>query len=271
MTRLEEAWITNMKANLSENEKDLFTKTGLTYRELARRISGLSAPDFDRELGKLKFAAVTMTSGLGEIGSFAESVKGILEQIGVEAFIPAATDTAGIYEATRFGANGIFMADDHRFIALNLMKNKVGENNEGTGLGYVEILSEIMGREGVSFADEEVLVIGFGPVGRIIGENIALRGGRVVYFDHAPEKMNELEKENKRFIKTQEEMNRFPYIIDASSSGAWVEPEMLHPKCWYVTPGVPLSLTGRGRELLQSRLIHDLLEIGVASMLGLAL
>lgn len=268
MTRLEENWITNMTSEMSASEKDLKDKTGLNYRQLAAKAAEMTDAEFDERTKELKVAVVTMTSGLGEIGSFAESVQGILGAMKINTFVTAKTDVDGIYEAHERGAHIAFMADDDRFIALNLGKNKVGDNNSGTAKGFVAALEGAMKEP---LMDKEVLIIGCGIVGKLMIEEVQKKGGIPICWDIDSDVLATLKKQNLRTINSIDNINKYRYILDASSQGNWMGIGMLHPDSWYVSPGVPLSLTEGALAAHRDHMVHDLLPIGVASMLALAL
>jgi len=78
-------------------------------------------------------------------------------------------------------------------------------------------------------------------------------------------------KEDAACVVSPDEIKRYKYIIDATNQGGWLHREMLHPEAWIAAPGIPLSLDQDAYETFSDRLIHDPLQIGVASMLGLTL
>ncbi len=271
MTRLEENWIYKMAEEIEETEGDLRKKTGWGYSELAAQVGGISIREFQKRCEGKKVAVVTMTAGQGEIGRFAGSIQAIVRKLGVEAFLTSGTDVEGLYEATVKGADIVYMADDDRFIALNLRNGRVGENNEGTAKGFVHALQGVAKKNGETLMGQEVLVIGCGPVGRQGAKELQALGARPVCWDLDPLCLESLELENYRKIASPEEIRNYRYIFDACSSGDWMDIGMLHPDCRYATPGVPLSLTKAAAGRYGDQMVHDLLQIGVASMLMLAL
>lgn len=292
MTRLKEDWISSMKKEMCHTEKALVNRTGMNYRQLAARAAGMTNLEFDEKVENLKVGIVTFTTGLGEIGSFAESVRGIIEQMGIEAFASEKTDVAGILEAHEKGGDIVFMADDDRFIALNLKKNSVGENNIGTAKGFVVALEGAMSLDRQTMYAEdkdsnrkcdievskkspllntEILIIGCGTVGKLMMKEVENRGGVPVCWDSNPEIMNSLKQENFKTIQSTSDIKNYRYILDASSSGNWMGTGLLHPDSLYVSPGVPLSLNEEAQRAKENQMVHDLLQIGTAAMLALAL
>ena len=269
MTRLEENWISNMANEMTAAELDLKNKTGLNYRQLAAKAAGIEDADFDELTKSLKVAVVTITTGLGVIGSFAGSVKGILESMKINTFVTENSDVDGIFEAHLKGADIVFMADDDRFIALNLKNSRIGENNIGTAKGFVTALEAATGKSPLK--DIEVLVIGCGTVGKLMIDEVLKKGGIPVCWDIDASVLEDLKKQNLIIINSIDNIKEYKYVLDASSQGNWMDIGMLHPDSWYVSPGVPLSLTKEALAAHKNQTVHDLLPIGVVTMLALAL
>jgi pyrrolysine biosynthesis protein PylD len=102
-----------------------------------------------------------MTIGEGILHGFAEAVRDIIKHLGYEAFVPELVDMAGLAAAIDMGADVVFMADDARFIAVNLSTRHIVDNAEATGRGYGAAVEKLA--DGIS--DRAVLVIGAGQVG----------------------------------------------------------------------------------------------------------
>ena len=86
-----------------------------------------------------------------------------------------------------------------------------------------------------------------------------------------PAKKELAEADGCRWIETPEELSRFRFIGDATSEGAWIHKGMLHPEVRVAAPGIPFSLDEEMQRQLDGQYTHDLLEIGTAVMLGLAI
>jgi len=279
MTRLKADWISTMADEMSASENALINRVGMNYRQLAAKTAEMTNREFDEKTKDLKVAVVTFTSGLGEIGSFAESVQGIINKMGIPTYVTETTDVEGIFEAHEKGADIVFMADDDRFLALNLNKHKVGENNIGTAKGFVVALEGAMKIEmektGVEtespFLNKEILIIGCGTVGKQMIETVKNKGGIPVCWDTDSKALDSLKKENIKVLQSTSDIKEYKYILDASSSGNWMDIGMLHPDSLYVSPGVPLSLTTEVQRAKENQMVHDLLQIGTAAMLALAL
>lgn len=267
MTRLITEWISDIESTIKNKEEQLKARTGMDYTGLAAKASGCSASDIKRASLAVKVGVVPITSGMGVIGSFSQSVAAITSVMGFESFVTEHSDVDGIYEAYQRGADLLYLADDDRFIAMNLRKYKVADNNIATVAGYTAALEGATG----ALAGKEVLLMGYGILGMEFVKLLKKRGAAVSVYDIDETKMTLLEKEEVRVIRDPKEIVRFRLIIDATNQGNWLNESLLHPEAWISTPGVPLSMDSETCEKFSERIIHDCLEIGVAVMLGMAL
>ena len=267
MTRLIEDWIKDINGSIGIYENELISKTGYDYTTLAAAACGVSGEAMNLAFTGQKAAVIPVTTGLGEIGSFSRSVAAILGHMNVETFVTDKTDVAGIYEAHQTGASILFLADDERFIAVNLKNNRIAENSRATALGYTTALEGAAG----SLKGKEVLVIGCGEVGRQVLYCLKLKGADPVACDIDERVLANLSDEGFKTISDSEQIRAYPFIIDASSEGNWIHKGMLHPEAWMVTPGVPLSLDLGAYQFYRNRVIHDYLQIGVAVMLAMVI
>jgi pyrrolysine biosynthesis protein PylD len=267
MTRLITDWIEDIEDTIRDRERDLKDKTGLSYAALAAKVSGCSVSDIERASQRLKVAVVPVTTGLGIIGSFAQSVAAVTKVIGFQSFVTKQTDVNGLHEAYKDSADIVFMADDDRFISINLNKKKMADNDYATASGYTAALEGAMG----SFVGKEILVLGCGNVGREFIRVLKKKGSVFAVHDISGIKLAVARKEDAACVVSPDEIKRYKYIIDATNQGGWLHREMLHPEAWIAAPGIPLSLDQEAYEAFSDRLIHDPLQIGVASMLGLTL
>lgn len=299
MTRLKEDWITSMAEEMAETEGTLKRRTGYTYRQLAARAAEMTDAVFCEKTKDIRAGVITITTGEGKIGSFAESIAGILRHMSIPTEIMERTDVDGLYEAHEKKLDVVFMADDDRFLGINLKNGKIGENNLGTAKGFVaalegaieveerkleQVLKEEPQMEENASAEKcteaagksplykkDILIIGCGIVGRLMAKEVHQRGGNVVCWDMDPLRLEAMTKEGYEVLNAPHQISEYKYILDASSSGSWIEPGLLHPDSLYVSPGVPLSLTKEAEKEKKDQMVHDLLQIGVASMLALAL
>lgn len=267
MTRLITDWILDIQDTIRDTERELKSKTGLSYAALAAKVSGCSANDIERAAREIKVAIVPVTTGLGIIGSFAQSVAAVAGVMGFQSCITKNTDVNGLYEAYQGRADLVYMADDNRFICINLNKKKMAENDYATAMGYTAALEGVLG----SFVGKEILILGCGNVGLEFIKLLRKKGASFAVHDTSGIRLAMARKEDAPCIVSPDEIKRYKYIIDATSQGGWLHTDMLHPEAWIAAPGIPLSLDEDALEVYKDRLIHDPLQIGTASMLGLSL
>ena len=138
MTRLIEDWIIDINDNMESMENNLIMKTGMGYLQLASRACGIKTEEFLRFVETARIAVIPVTTGQGRISFFTDSVSSILRHMGFDVFTTIGTDVDGMYEACINDADIIFMADDDRFIALNIRKGAVADNGIATARNRVE-------------------------------------------------------------------------------------------------------------------------------------
>lgn len=210
---------------------------------------------------------VPITSGKGIINDFSTTVCAILRFLGFSAQVAEKSDIAGIALAYEKDAHAIFMADDFRFVGLNLRTRFVADNSEATGRIYSAVLDLMAkGLEG-----KDVLVLGCGPVGTAAIRFLFSCKAKVAVHDPCSLAVTSL---GKIFQDTQEiliendvaEAGKYKYIIDATPTSNSVPDALIAADTFIAAPGVPLGISTRGCEILGDRLIHDKLELGIAGM-----
>jgi 3-methylornithyl-N6-L-lysine dehydrogenase len=262
VTRLITEWILDMEEGCQRRDLELREKTGLSLLELAAKAAGRKPEELRRLSGDVLVAAVPVTAGLGVIGQFAQSVAAIVGTVGFNCLVTEKSDVNGIHEAYTNHADLIFIADDDRFLAINTKSQKIGENNQATAAGYVAALEAMMNKKNLDMKDAPVLVLGYGPVGRHAEQILIAKGARVTVFDKDPYQG----KPNR-----PQDIVHFPYIIEATPQPAWIHKEMISPDALIAAPGIPLGLDDETAELFKNQLVHDMLDIGTATMLAMAL
>ena len=267
MTRLITEWIADIEHSVREQERDLKSKTGHDYTSIAAKAGGWSYGDIERASQEIKVAVVPITTGLGIIGSFAQSIVAVTKAMGFRSYITKSTDVDGIYEAHQLDADLVYMADDARFLSINLNKKKMADNNTATAMGYSVALEGAIG----SFVGKEVLLLGYGALGKEFLKYLKKKGVTVAVFDIDKERLAQASREEVTAVDSFARISSYRYLVDATSQGGWLHQGLLHPEAWIAAPGIPLSLNDQAKELYSGRLIHDPLQIGVAAMLGLAL
>ncbi len=267
MTRLIEDWIKDIRDDIEKYEEKLVEKTGLNFLSLASNASNIPIDDLLASIKENKIGVIPITSGKGIIGSFASSVEAVLRFMGFDAFVTVDTDVAGMYEAHQRGATIIFLADDKKFIAINLKKNIFVDNDLATAAGFV---SAMEGAAGGNLKDMEILLIGCGKVGKEIVNELQRKNADIVVHDKNKSVLEEMERKGFRVLKDSNHIKKYRWIMDATSTGNWLKKDMLHPAVFIATPGVPISLDFEAYKHYKDRVLHDYLPIGVAVMAAMA-
>ncbi len=264
MTRLKEEWVLSIEQGINQYEKELKNKIGLGLQDLAFTVSGENREDAVRKLSETRVAVVPVTAGQGVIGNFSQSVAGILRAMGAETFVTDQTDVAGIREAAQRGAVIIFMADDEAYIAFNRRTGAFSDNNEATAAGFVTALERMAG----NLQDQEVLVLGYGTVGKIASGMLRNKGAMVTVFDKVEDARIRAGSDGLMILTSADRIQFYNHILDATSEGAWIEPGQLSDAVCMASLGVPLSLNPKAAVMYKERVVCDYLEIGTAVMLG---
>lgn len=270
MTRLAASDIARIADTLSEYEADLRIKTGHGLKGLACNAAGVAEKKLNAVLPRVRARVVPVTWGEGLITGFAAAVASILNRIGLAATVTKAANTAGIAEAVEKKCDLIFFSDDEDFIVLNLDQKTTVHNAAATGKGFAAGLDLMTG--GVCGCS--ALVVGCGPVGISAGAELLRRGARVTVYDSEPDRCRCLVAEQSgtgagevRITDDVEgALRKFDYIIDATPAADLVRADMIGPRTFVSAPGMPQGLTAAAVEKIGLRLLHDPLQIGVATM-----
>jgi pyrrolysine biosynthesis protein PylD len=265
MTRLTEPDITGIVEKLPAHDADLTGKTSLSLREIAMHTADMAEKAWLTAVGRHRVAVIPVTSGQGIIGNFTSAVKGILAYLGVNAFVTEASDVAGLAESIEREASIAILADDNRFIALNFALKRLVDNAEATAMGYVSALVA-MARERNSL---EVLVVGAaGRVGWSAVRALSQHGAQVAVIDLNRKKIEALVKGYEIRVETDlnEALSRYTMVFDASPAAGIIRAEHIKPETLIAAPGIPLGVSEDAFPLVKGRLVHDALEIGVATM-----
>ncbi|MDR1797365.1 MAG: 3-methylornithyl-N6-L-lysine dehydrogenase PylD [Clostridiales Family XIII bacterium] len=280
MTRLRTNWISAIPHGMEAYGQRVRALTGLDARALAARAArrmdavfsfGLDASLLEADaLARVKAAFVRVTTGEGVLGGFDEAVAAIASYYGPSVFVPAEADVDGLYQAAARGADLVILADDRRFLALNLRTGCVCENDMSTAFGYAEALAAMAERarglpEPEGLAGEDVLVLGAGPVGRYAMQALAACGAKVFVYDKDEGKTRDACGGGG---VAKSEIGRFCYLLDATNEGGWLSTEMLHPEALIAAPGVPPSLDKTASGVYNNRIFADPLETGTIVMLA---
>lgn len=268
MTRLKQDNVKQISTTLVSYDAGLVKKTGNSLKEIAAKAAGW-------DIGKIfdqhpQAAVIPLTCGQGVIEGFAESVASIINYLGFKARVTASQDAGGVAEAVQSGAEILFMADDERFVAVNVKTGQVSDNGDATGRGYVAGLERMCaGLEG-----KKVLLIGAGPVGNSAAFALARLGAAVSVYDLNLSSSQRLAKnlENRGYTVTietelEDALRRHRIFVDACPAEDVLTLRHITEDMTIAAPGIPLGVQAAGVEQLSERLLHDPLQIGVATMI----
>jgi 3-methylornithyl-N6-L-lysine dehydrogenase len=262
MTRLTEADVTTLTDELLAVEDRLREATGLGLRDLALR----TVTDGDRcvQLHGARVAAVPISTGEGVIQGFTACVVATLQHLGCDAWMTTQPDVRGIQAAVAAGAQVVFLADDHRFIALNVLKGCSADDDPATADGYVTALEAAAG----GLEGREVLVLGLGPVGRAAVRRLEARGAVVWVAEPDEERVEAAHAVGLTFsvVSLADGVTRCDLVFDASPAADVIGADQIRPGTLAAVPGMPSAFTEAAQELLGARHIHEPLAIGVAVM-----
>jgi len=270
MTRLTSADIAGIADGLDDYDRELFTKTGCTIKELACRAAGARPTGKQLDFSGVSAAVVPVTSGQGRISGFAATVAAILGHVGFDAFVPDQADVGGLAVAFEQKAHLVLLSDDDRFVAINLINRRVVDNAAATGRGFAVALAAMAGGLG----NKPVLVLGCGPVGQSAAKTLSELGARIGLYDLKPQKVHcladVLGRAGKRQIWVETALDRtaghYRYLFDATPAADIITAGHVTPQSMVAAPGVPCGLHPDARAVVGSHLIHDPLQIGVATM-----
>ena len=236
--------------------------TGRTVRELAMEAAGLPG---GMDLSSFSVVSVPITSGLGEIGGFAQSLDAIARHLGMRSHVSNVPDVSGFAAAVESGADIVLMADDDRFVAYNTVTGTVADNARCTALGYSYALRDAAG----GLAGKEVLVMGAGFVGS--------EAVRILRDMHAMVSVTDIDAEKARRLAVYEGVGWIEDVREAVSThrlilnatpGTIPGQDMMQGAI-VSSPGVPYSFDDEAGRRAKA-IIHDPLEIGAAVMLTVA-
>jgi pyrrolysine biosynthesis protein PylD len=210
-----------------------------------------------------------MSSGEGVIPGFSACVVATLLHLGCDAWMTTQPDVRGVQVAVAAGAAVLFLADDHRFIALNLARGCSVDDDPATADGYVTALEAAAGGLG----GREVLLLGLGPVGRAAVRRLTSRGAMVLVVEPDEERIVAARDVGLDFETTElaAGLSRCDLVFDASPAADIIDAADVRPGTIAAVPGMPSAFTAAAQEALGVRHIHEPLAIGVAVMAARAL
>lgn len=274
MTRLRSEDMATIAGDLQAYDADLRRTIGLDLMGIACGAADIDPVEFARLAMATRAAVVPLTLGEGIIEGFSEAIKRIMAHLGFPALVTSEPDVAGIAEAYERQCGLILLSDDQNFIALNTLTRKVVSNSKATGIGYAWGLNIMAG----GIRDKRTLVIGCGPVGCSAAEKLVELGAHVYVHDVNRVKAHRFAEEMKdrsKMLNVEKDLDvalrRFRLILDATPAASIITADTIDFNTCISAPGVPIGLTSEARAKVSGRILHDFLEIGVATMAAISL
>lgn len=261
MTRLVEADIDSIEKELKEYDRLFQSQTGSTLEEIACQAAGIQG-----KVRKRKTAAISVTSGMGIIGGFAQTEAAILRHCGIETFVPEKPDVGGIWEAYEDSCELAFLADDDSYVAVGIGNTARSENGEATGRGYGAALAAAIRKQGKSLIGSEVLILGAGPVGGAAARYLAEAGAIPVICDLNEEKSRRLAEQitQAQAVPSEAEIGEYKFIVDATTAANLIDEKNVSEDTLIAAPGMPCGVTEKAME--KAIVIHNPLELGTLTM-----
>ncbi len=270
MTRLRTEDVQSIPRTLTAYDQRLLDKTGQGLKGIACHAMGLSGHPTAEIVASSRVCVIPLTCGLGVIDSFCEVVSSIIAHPGYSSCVTRQSDAAGIAEAFEEKVDVMVLADDDRFVAINLHTGYVSDNAEMTARGFVAGL-DLMGN---GLTGKNVLVIGCGDVGCHTAKTLVAMGVTVSVYDIDPHRAQTLQRDIAHETNITIQMDniwhaspgKYLYIIDATPSIDVIDASVITPDTYVAIPGVPCGLSAEAKTKLSDRCLHDPLQIGVATM-----
>ena len=270
MTRLRSEDIEHILPALETYDEQLRNKTGNTLKGIACHALGLAEYELENIVKSHEVCVIPLTCGQGIIDCFCATVSGIISYLGFHSLVAGNPDVAGITEALTRKSDIVLLADDQRFVAINVHTKYISDNIEMTARGFVAGL-DLMAN---GLKGKETLVIGCGELGRHTVKTLIAMGGRVSVCDINPQLAVSLQEEILEELKIPIQVDndwrstpgKYQQMIDATPSPEFIDASMITRDTHVAVPGVPCGLSSEARNRLSNRYLHDPLQIGVATM-----
>jgi pyrrolysine biosynthesis protein PylD len=270
MTRLQSHDISEIPSQLKAYDEELLFKTGHNLRQIACHATQLKEEDVLGVISSIRVCVVPITWGQGVIEGFCEATTGILRHLGFNAFIAGYSDISGLAEAYQDKADVVFLSDDNDFVALNAATRQYVHNAAATGKGFAAGLALMAN----GLVDQKVLVLGCGAVGRSAISALLSYGAKVAIYDINPANCREFKSSiagpDSAGVKVDPDFDHalawHDLIVDATNAAEIIRAEDISPQTFIAAPGMPMGLRRDAQNKISDRLLHDPLQIGVATM-----
>lgn len=267
MTRLKTKDIADIAANLNEYDTRLLSQTGQTLKGIACLTAGIGEGRLLKLRGRISVGVIPFSCGQGIISDFSETVVSIINHLGFSAFVAADSDVTAMVDACHREADILFMADERRFVAIDLHSRSVVDNADMTGRGFTAGLALMAG----DLRGKSVFVIGCGEVGCAATESLLRLGAEVAVYDVNRSSTRALTRQTGNAIKVEPSLDaalmHYDLIFDASPAADIIGVGHIDEKTFVAAPGMPCGTTAAAIEKLNRLLLHDPLRISVACML----
>jgi pyrrolysine biosynthesis protein PylD len=270
MTRLRTEDIENIPQALTAYDRQLLNKTGHTLKGVVCHTLGVTDEEFEQAAKSCKACVIPLSCGQGIINCFSAAVSSIISHLGLRSFVAQHPDVAGLAEAFERKADIILLADDDRFVAINVHTRYVSDNTLMAAKGYVAGLDLMAG----GLENKDALVIGCGRLGRYTAKTLVAMGVLVSVCDINLQLALSLQKEIVDQLETVIQIDndwrstpgKYHCIIDATPSTELIDASVLARDTYVAVPGVPCGLSSEARKKVSDQYLHDPLQIGVATM-----
>jgi pyrrolysine biosynthesis protein PylD len=275
MTRLTTDDIASIADKLQAYDEELIAKTGCTLAEIACQATGIAESEMKEIAADIRVGVVPITFGQGIIAGFGDIVAAIVSHVGCKAFVTQQADVAGWAESLDEKADILMFADDDRFIAVDVASRQVADNAVATAKGFVAGLGLMTG----GLKQKNVLVIGCGPVGCAATEALIIADSIVSIYDINSSRSDALALRIKPISNTdidivkdiEQALTEHQFIVDATPTADIIRAHHISAQTYVSAPGVPVGLDKDAQVKISNRLLHDPLQIGVATMIACAL
>ena len=268
MTRLKTDDIVDIVPKLDVFDTRLRSQTGQSLKGLAGLAAGTGPNAWLARLSETTVGVIPFSCGQGIITHFSQTLAGIIRHLGGSVFVASASDVTAIADACCRRADILFMADEDRFVALDLHWRHIVDNAEMTGRGFALGLSLMAG----GLTGKSVLVIGCGKVGTGAADYLLEQSARLAVYDVDRSAADALIRRTGGRIALEPDLEAAlscgDLILDASPGAGIIRAAHINRKTMVAAPGMPCGVTAAAGEKLGRRLLHDPLRIGVAGMLA---
>jgi len=268
MTRLTPEHVRDIPKRIAQHDEEIKSRVGASIAEIAERAVGLQRSLLEVLQGH-RAMVVPITAGKGIIEGFAEAVASVLEYLGLSTEISRETDVAGFAEAIAKGCDIVFAADDHVFAGFNFKLLRVSYNHEATGKAYAAALDIKAG----GLDGKPVALIGAGRVGSSAAKYLLAKKAIIYVYDVDEEKALRLAQCFPERIHVchsiAEALSKSNLILLAAPGVNVIPADFIGKDTIVSAPAIPIGLTREAlSKLPKENLIHDPLELGVATMVA---